>query len=195
MHPAAVSRGTRNSRLRELRKWLGSDAEGGLHLPHIATQPDKRFRLVGVECDWLTFQQLVDDNSDDDATRELRLKAALDLVQGRPFSGIPARRYVWAEDITQDTIKKIVHAADELAERRLQRADGRSALWAATRGLHVAREAEQLWRHRFRAHALLGEDEGLENAIRALEALLLELGCSMDDETDEVLRLLQAARR
>ncbi|MFE2470311.1 LysM peptidoglycan-binding domain-containing protein [Streptomyces mirabilis] len=190
-----ISRDTRNSRIRELRKWLGNDADGVLHLPHIATQPDKLFRLAGVDCDWLTFQQLVDDRSGDDTARELRLKSALDLVGGRPFSGIPARRYVWAEDITQDIIKKIVHAADELAERRLQHGDGRSALWAANRGLHVAREAEQLWRHRFRAHALLGQDEELEDAIRALEALLLELGCSMDDETDEVLRLLQAARR
>ncbi|MGW4995151.1 LysM peptidoglycan-binding domain-containing protein [Streptomyces mirabilis] len=190
-----ISRDTRNSRIRELRKWLGNDADGVLHLPHIATQPDKLFRLAGVDCDWLTFQQLVDDRSGDDTARELRLKSALDLVGGRPFSGIPARRYVWAEDITQDIIKRIVHAADELAERRLQHGDGRSALWAANRGLHVAREAEQLWRHRIRAHALLGQDEELEDAIRALEALLLELGCSMDDETDEVLRLLQAARR
>ncbi|MGW1364912.1 LysM peptidoglycan-binding domain-containing protein [Streptomyces chartreusis] len=192
-----ISRDTRNSRIRELRKWLGSnsDADGDLYLPHVASQPDKAFRLVGVGCDWITFQQLADDYSGDDTAREVRLKAALDLVQGRPFSGIPARRYVWAEDISQDIIKRIVHVADELAERRLQNGDGRSALWAANRGLHVARETEQLWRHRFRAHALLGEHSELESAIRDLEALLLELGCSMEEETDEVLRLLQAARR
>ncbi|MEV8038521.1 LysM peptidoglycan-binding domain-containing protein [Streptomyces sp. NPDC086182] len=190
-----ISRDTRNSRIRDVRKWLGQSAEGNLYMPHLATQADKQFRLDDVACDWLTFQRLADDHSGDVVAREQRLRAALELVAGRPFSGIPARRYVWAESLIQDIIKRIVQVADEFAEQRLRSGDGRGALWAANSGLHVAREVEQLWRHRFRAHALLGQDDELEKAIQALEGLLLEIGCSMEEETSETVRLLQVARR
>ncbi|MEU3181390.1 LysM peptidoglycan-binding domain-containing protein [Streptomyces albidoflavus] len=209
LHPGATShqidevlapngrsnRDTRNSRLRELRKWLGEREDGTLYLPLLASQPDRRFRLQHVTCDWDAFQNLAADHTGDLADRQERLHRALDLVRGRPFSGIPARRYSWSEDIVQEIITAVVHVADELADLRLRESDGRGALWAATRGLQVAREAEQLWRQRFRAHALLGEERELEAAIRSMEAMLLDLGYAMEAETSDTLRLLQMAKR
>ncbi|WP_331736178.1 bacterial transcriptional activator domain-containing protein [Streptomyces sp. NBC_00057] len=118
------------------------------------------------------------------------LRQALELVHGRPFSGIPSRRYAWAESLAQEMTSAIVDAADDLADRYLARGDARNALWAATRGLTVAREMEYLWRHKFRALSLLGEEAALESSIRQLDELLLELGSSMDEETEQVLRLL-----
>ncbi|MFD6243427.1 MULTISPECIES: hypothetical protein [Streptomyces] len=144
-------------------------------------------------CDWDAFQNLAAAHTGDLAERQERLRRA--LVRGRPFSGVPARRYSWSEDIVQEIITAVVHVADELADLRLRESDGRGALWAATRGLQVAREAEQLWRQRFRAHALLGEERELEAATRSMEAILLDLGYAMEAETSDTLRLLQMAKR
>ncbi|WP_148085595.1 hypothetical protein [Streptomyces sp. CEV 2-1] len=67
------------------------------------------------------------------------------------------------------------------------------ALWGSAR-LDAAREMECLWRQKFRALAMLGEDAELETAVRQLEALVLDLGSTMDKETEETLRLLESAR-
>ncbi|WP_331736073.1 LysM peptidoglycan-binding domain-containing protein [Streptomyces sp. NBC_00057] len=186
-----VTRDTRNTRLGDVRRWLGADAQGNKHLPHVSTQPDKLYRLAGVDYDWDRFQQLAHSSrAADGPAGEQLLRQALELVHGRPFSGIPSRRYAWAESLAQEMTSEIVDAADDLAERYLARGDARNALWAATRGLTVAREMECLWRHKFRALSLLGEEAALESSIRQLDELLLELGSSMDEETEQVLRLL-----
>ncbi|MDK0524825.1 LysM peptidoglycan-binding domain-containing protein [Streptomyces sp. ML-6] len=186
-----VTRNTRNTRLGDVRRWLGADTQGNKHFPHVSTQPDKLYRLAKVDCDWDRFQELArSGRTTDGPDGEQLLRQALELVHGRPFSGIPSRRYAWAESLTQEMIAEIVDAADDLAERYLARGDARSALWAATHGLTVAREMECLWRHKFRALSLLGEEAALETSIRQLDELLLELGSSMDEETEQVLRLL-----
>ncbi|MFG3533067.1 LysM peptidoglycan-binding domain-containing protein [Streptomyces sp. NPDC047917] len=186
-----VTRDTRNTRLGDVRRWLGADAQGNKHLPHVSTQPDKLYRLAQVDCDWDRFQQLAHSGrTADGPVREQLLRQALELVHGRPFSGIPSRRYAWAESLAQEMISAIVDAADDLAERYLARGDARNALWAATRGLDVAREMECLWRHKFRALSLLGEEAALESSVRQLDELLLELGSPMDEETEQVLRML-----
>lgn len=189
-----VSNDTRSSRTTDIRRWLGTSPDGNPYLPHLNAQPDRLLRLDGVACDWHLFEQYADDGHQDstpDGTRLLH--QALSLVRGRPFAGVPPRRYQWAEAATQDMIKRIVHVAEDLADRSLHDGDGRGALWAATRGLDIAREAEVLWRAKFRALALLGHHIELEQAARSLEAFLLELGCSMDEETIEILQQLQAS--
>ncbi|CAM5290132.1 membrane protein [Streptomyces spiroverticillatus] len=187
-----MSRDTRNSRTTDVRRWLGTSPEGDPYLPHLNHQPDRLLRLTGVACDWDLFQQHAGHGHQDPGPHGTRLlHQALCLVRGRPFSGVPPRRYQWAAALTEEMIKKIVHVAQDLAERHLAAGDGRSALWAATRGLDIAREVEVLWRCRFRALALLGQHRELENAVQALEAFLLELGCAMEEETVELLQQLQ----
>ncbi|ROQ65232.1 two-component SAPR family response regulator [Streptomyces sp. CEV 2-1] len=190
-----VSRDTRNSRIGDVRKWLGDSPDGTRHLPHVPTEPDRLYRLKGVRCDWTEFQRLVQEShrAEDSEARQL-LRQALELVRGRPFAGIPSRRYSWAESPVQEMVSGIVDAADDLADRCLKQGDGRGALWAAVRGLDAAREMECLWRQKFRALAMLGEDAELETAVRQLDALVLDLGSTMDQETEETLRLLESAR-
>ncbi|OKJ45958.1 hypothetical protein AMK27_39900, partial [Streptomyces sp. CB02009] len=123
------------------------------------------------------------------------LRRALELVRGRPFSGVSSTYYGWAEPIVEDINDKVVNSASLLANWYLEAGDGRGALWAAGRGLEVAREREELWRQRFRALALLGDHAGLEEAVHRLEALLVDHGWAMDEETSETIRMVHATRR
>ncbi|GGT58885.1 hypothetical protein GCM10010271_72850 [Streptomyces kurssanovii] len=90
---------------------------------------------------------------------------------------------------------KVTNSAALLADWCLEAGDGRGALWAAGRGLDVAREREELWRHRFRALALLGDHDGLERSIQHLETLLVDHGWAMEEETADIIRMVQATRR
>ncbi|MEW1892258.1 BTAD domain-containing putative transcriptional regulator [Streptomyces sp. NPDC085659] len=191
-----VTRDTRNTRLRDVRKWLGSTPENTLHLPYVKDQPDKLYRLSGVRCDWTEFQRLVSESHRaDEADARMLLRQALTLVRGRPFAGIPARRYAWSETLCQEMVSGIVDAADDLADRCMRQGDARGALWAVARGLNAAREMECLWRHRFRALSMLGQYEELEASVRELDALVLDLGTAVDEATEKTLRTVESARR
>ncbi|MEU3464633.1 LysM peptidoglycan-binding domain-containing protein [Streptomyces sp. NPDC006733] len=189
-----VDRKSRNPWISRLRGWLGASADGAKHLPLIANTADARYRFADtVTCDWHQFQILVAAGkraplADGDAM----LRTALELVRGRPFAAVPPRRYHWAGHLAQDMIDAIIDAAATLAERRLQAADPRSALWAATKGLDVAMESERLHRLAFRAHHALGDYDGLERAATQLEKLCDELHSDMEDATAELLRTLLA---
>ncbi|MBY8889241.1 LysM peptidoglycan-binding domain-containing protein [Streptomyces sp. PTM05] len=180
-----VSRGTRNPAISRLRTWLGTNEAGQDHLPKVATNPDVRYRLAtSARCDWLLFQHLAATGTDDS------LRAALELVRGRPFAGVPARHYVWAEPLIQEMIAAIVDAAADLGASRLEMCDPRGALWAASKGLDAAPEMEVLHRIAFRAHHALGDHQGLERAIQRLENLLFDLQTDMDNETSGLLHQL-----
>ncbi|MFF1690824.1 LysM peptidoglycan-binding domain-containing protein [Streptomyces sp. NPDC058254] len=186
-----VENNTRNGRVREVRRWLGDE-----YYPKLNEQPDRKHRLVGVACDWHQFQDLTTQaaRAGGDEGRAM-LRHALDLVKGRPFTGIPPRRYVWAEALTQNMISAVVDVADDLAARCLAARDARGALWAAGRGLDTAREREVLWRHRFEALAQLGAHDELEAAIHQLNQYLLDADLPMERETEETIRRLDAVRR
>ncbi|MCX4399961.1 LysM peptidoglycan-binding domain-containing protein (plasmid) [Streptomyces sp. NBC_00053] len=190
-----VENNTRNGRIREVRRWLGEDKTGEPYYPKLNTQADRKHRLAGVACDWHQFQDLVAQAAghDGDQARAL-LRRALELVRGRPFTGIPPRRYVWAENLAQDMISTVVDAADDLAARCLTDGDAQGALWAAGRGLETGREREVLWRHRFEALAQLGAHTELEAAIQQLNQYLLEADLPMEPETEQTIRRLDAVR-
>ncbi|WP_333733757.1 BTAD domain-containing putative transcriptional regulator [Streptomyces sp. IBSBF 3010] len=194
-----VTRATRNSRIGDVRKWLGTNPAAPadtFYLPHMNQQPDKLYRLDGVRCDWAEFERLVhESHRTDGADAQQLLREALTLVRGRPFAGIPARRYTWAEPLCQDMVSAIVDAADDLAARCLKMGDARGALWAVARGLDAAREMECLWRHRFRALAMLGQFDDLASEVRELDALVLDLGTSVEEATEELLRQLESPHR
>ncbi|MFD5728929.1 hypothetical protein ACFWMT_22900 [Streptomyces sp. NPDC058368] len=63
------------------------------------------------------------------------------------------------------------------------------------RGLDAAREMECLWRHKFRALALLDQFDELASEVRELDALVLDLGTSVEETTEELLRQLESACR
>ncbi|MFB8085055.1 BTAD domain-containing putative transcriptional regulator [Streptomyces sp. NPDC055992] len=191
-----VTRDTRNSRVGDVRRWLGASLADSPHLPRVNSQPDRLYRLNDVRCDWTEFECLVQaSHRKDGADAQQLLRQALTLVRGRPFAGIPARRYAWAEPLCQDMISAIVDAADDLAGRCLNLGDARGALWAVARGLDAAREMECLWRHKFRALAMLGQYDELESAVRELDTLVLDLGTAAEEATENLLRQLDSTRR
>ncbi|MFD4392903.1 LysM peptidoglycan-binding domain-containing protein [Streptomyces sp. NPDC058495] len=189
-----TSPSTRNTRLRDVRRWLGTDDEGQPYFRRMAKRADGH-RIVGVECDWLQFQLLHDAALQlPRAQGQALLRRALELVRGRPFSGVSSTYYSWAEPVVEEINDTVVNAAALLADWCLEAGDGRGALWAAGRGLDVAREREELWRHRFRALALLGDHDGLEQSIQRLETLLTDHGWAMEEETVDTIRMVQATR-
>ncbi|MFE1347479.1 LysM peptidoglycan-binding domain-containing protein [Streptomyces sp. NPDC058757] len=189
-----TSPSTRNTRLRDVRRWLGNDDEGQPYFRRMAKHADGH-RIIGVECDWLQFQLLHDAALQlPRAQGQVLLRRALELVRGRPFSGVSSTYYSWAEPVVEEINDKVVNAAALLADWLLETGDGRGALWAAGRGLNVAREREELWRHRFRALALLGDHDGLEQSIQRLETLLTDHGWAMEEETTATIRMVQTTR-
>ncbi|MGG2463804.1 LysM peptidoglycan-binding domain-containing protein [Streptomyces sp. RGM 3693] len=184
-----IDRKYRNATVSRLRSWLGTDDHGEPYLPAVANTTDVRYALAGtVDSDWHYFQRLtVAAATASGPKAAVHLRAALDLVRGRPFAGVNPRRYAWAEHQTQDMISAIVDAAADLAEHHLTERDPRGALWAATKGLDAAPEMESLYRILFRAYAAIGDYEALERAAERLDDLNMQLGVDMEDATATIL--------
>ncbi|MGW9081619.1 AfsR/SARP family transcriptional regulator, partial [Streptomyces kronopolitis] len=186
------TRNSRNTLVSYLRTWLGSDDDGNLYFPRIATTNDARYALAPtVDSDWHQFQRLTSSAAQSPAPQAAtQLRAALELVRGRPFSSVNRRRYAWAEHQAQDMISAIVDAAADLAEHYLALGDARGALWAATKGVDAAPEMESLHRILFRAHAALGDYDELERAAQKLDTLNMELEVDMEEATAALLAQL-----
>ncbi|TBO58898.1 LysM peptidoglycan-binding domain-containing protein, partial [Streptomyces kasugaensis] len=187
-----TARKYRNATVSRLRTWLGTDQDGTPFFPPIATTSDARYALApAVDSDWHHFQRLTAAAATSPGPQAAaQLRAALELVRGRPFSGVNSRRYAWAEHQSQDMISAIVDAAADLAEHCLAQGDPRDALWAATKGLDAAPEMENLYRILFRAYAALGDYSALERAAEKLDTLNMELGVDMEESTAEILAQL-----
>lgn len=187
-----TARKYRNATVSRLRTWLGTDEDGTPFFPPIATTSDARYALApAVDSDWHHFQRLTAAAAQSPGPQAAaQLRAALDLVRGRPFSGVNSRRYAWAEHQAQDMISAIVDAAADLAEHCLAQGDPRGALWSATKGLDAAPEMENLYRILFRTYAALGDYDALERAAEKLDTLNMELGVDMEESTAETLAQL-----
>ncbi|MGW9047332.1 LysM peptidoglycan-binding domain-containing protein [Streptomyces lydicus] len=186
-----TARKYRNATVSRLRTWLGTDEDGNPFFPPIATTSDARYALApAVDSDWHRFQRLTAAATSGGPQAAAQLRAALELVRGRPFSGVNSRRYAWAEHQAQDMISAIVDAAADLAEHCLAQGDPRGALWAATKGLDAAPEMENLYRILFRTYAALGDYDALERAAERLDTLNMELGVDMEESTAEILAQL-----
>ncbi|WP_326615689.1 LysM peptidoglycan-binding domain-containing protein [Streptomyces decoyicus] len=187
-----TARKYRNATVSRLRTWLGTDEDGNPFFPPIATTSDARYALApAVDSDWHHFQRLTAAAAKTPGPQAAaQLRAALELVRGRPFSGVNSRRYAWAEHQAQDMISAIVDAAAGLAEHCLAQGDPRGALWAATKGLDAAPEMENLYRILFRTYAALGDWDALERAAEKLDTLNMELGVDMEEATAEILSQL-----
>lgn len=187
-----TARKYRNATVSRLRTWLGTDEDGTPFFPPIATTSDARYTLAPtVDSDWHHFQRLTAAAVQSPGPQAAaQLRAALELVRGRPFSGVNSRRYAWAEHQAQDMISAIVDAAADLAEHCLAQGDPRGALWAATKGLDAAPEMENLYRILFRTYAALGDYDALERAAEKLDTLNMELGVDMEESTAEILAQL-----
>jgi DNA-binding SARP family transcriptional activator len=99
-----------------------------------------------------------------------RLRRALGLIRGRPFTGC---YYWWLDLAMTETVRaQIVDAADVLAALEIAAGDPAAAARAARIGLAGDAGAEQLWRALMRAEHAAGNLSGVREAWnRCLDAI------------------------
>lgn len=177
------TRGTATSRL---RRWLGKNAQDEDYFP-----PYSNYRISPeVQTDWHQFTDLVGDIAS--ASTE-NLERALDLVRGRPFKGVPVRRYAWAEMIRHRMVAAISDASYELGHRRLFASNWAGVEEAVSTGIEVDPGAERLWRLRILAAHQGGNQAAFQEAVERVETFSEELGIGLDPETEELLQALENA--
>ncbi|MER5866341.1 LysM peptidoglycan-binding domain-containing protein [Kitasatospora sp. NPDC002040] len=175
------------TRLAELASWLGESTEGRAFLP--LDNGDGYTFAPTVTCDWDEFRSLYRRGMrSTSSTADAALAHALALVRGAPFAEAPGSSYGWAEPERQDMLATIVDTAHELAARRLQYGDHRTAEAAIFRGLAVAPDIELLHRDLFYAYASAGARDQLVRAVNRLDALSRRTGRDLDPDTVALLR-------
>ncbi|TDC48103.1 LysM peptidoglycan-binding domain-containing protein [Jiangella ureilytica] len=186
---SAVTKTTRGTAISKLRRWLGTDASGSALLP----RSDSGYTLRhGIRSDWDDWRELLPDGPARATTADLR--AALELVRGRPFSGRGRRRYDWADHLAQEMIASIVDACHELALRALVDGDPWEALRTALLGLTVEPGVELLWRDRLKAELALGAHGRVLDSIDKLLVTAAELGGGLEPETEVLIELIRTGR-
>ncbi|MFJ5921789.1 BTAD domain-containing putative transcriptional regulator [Kitasatospora sp. NPDC092948] len=174
-------------KLAALAAWLGASPEGR---DYLAAEPAETYTLAPtVGCDWDEFRSLYRRGMrSTSTTADAALAHALALVRGAPFAEAPAGTYAWAETERQDMLAAIVDTAHELAARRLQYGDHRTAEAAIFRALAVAPDVELLHRDLFYAYASAGARDQLVRAVNRLDALSRRTGRDLDPDTVALLR-------
>ncbi|MDY0810046.1 LysM peptidoglycan-binding domain-containing protein [Kitasatospora purpeofusca] len=191
-HPtAADARNPLSEKLADLAAWLGTASDGRPLL--VTGQAEGCTFAPAVTCDWDEFRSLYRRGMrSTSATADAALAHALALVRGAPFAEAPPASFGWAEAERQDMIAAIVDTSHELAARRLQYGDHRSAEAAVFRGLAVAPDVELLHRDLFYAYASAGARDQLLRAVNRLDALSRRTGRELDADTIALLRDLLA---
>jgi nucleoid-associated protein YgaU/DNA-binding SARP family transcriptional activator len=183
---AAQGTGPLPGKLTRLAAWLGSSPDGRAYL---TDQSEGYTFAPTVTCDWDEFRGLYRRGMrSTSSTADAALAHALALVRGAPFAEAPATTYGWAEAERQDMLAAIVDTAHELAARRLQYGDHRTAEAAIFRALAVAPDVELLHRDLFYAYASAGARDQLVRAVNRLDALSRRTGRDLDPDTVALLR-------
>lgn len=121
-----------------------------------------------VTSDWERFGALVADGADD---RDL--EAALRLVRGRPFAGVPEGPFAWvdAELVLSSIETAVADAARRFAEMSKAAGDTERAAWAVRQGLLCSPYDFGLWGLHLSLAALRGQG-ALARARKEAEAAL-----------------------
>jgi DNA-binding SARP family transcriptional activator len=140
--------------------------------------------------DWDDFRGLVNAAAERPADSERVLSQALDLVRGRPFSGVPEGRYAWLETsaFEDDTLLAIGLVTLAVAEQAVARGDASAARSVLGRGLETMPANEDLWRARLRLEATYGDAADLREVADAIYRTLAEEGSyGASGETDALV--------
>lgn len=141
--PGETLTGKRNGYMRGARAWMGERPDGQ---PWVSMVNAARGYALAQDTavDWWVFQGLMGQSIGQTSTENLR--AAMQLVEGQPLSGIDPARWVWAETDTMEILSAVADVAHELASRSIRAGDSRTASWAAAKGLEAEPVSEFLWR-------------------------------------------------
>lgn len=195
--PRGVEPQVRDTALGLLSSWLGTTPNG---TPVLQEESGIWTYAPGaVDLDWTSFRDALNRASDDGARRETHLRAALDLVTGPPFDGVPGGRYGWlgATTLESDIAMAVNLTVLATAEAAAVRDDGDAARAALTRGLRMSPASEELWRSRLRLESHFGTPESLEDVAGQMYAAIAEHGSLMGStaETDALVDELLPAYR
>lgn len=172
------------------RKWLGSDPDGNPYFPRTADAGVSKLHPA-VRTDWADWVELVGD--DVMATPLARLVAALQLVRGRPFEGVPERHFVWAEPLRQEMLAGVVDVAHEVVRRALLVPDVAAARHAVGVGRLLDPGNEMLWRDALRIEYVAGNPESRQRLVDQLYALAEDLDADLEPETEALVAKIQLA--
>lgn len=176
---------TRNTATSKLRSWLGKDADGQDYLPRHQHGSTGYALAEAVTTDWHQWRALLPAGPLQATTEALA--EALELVRGRPFEGVSARRYAWSERACQQMITEITDACYELGRRRLMSGKWRGAEQAVVIGLWIEPAYERLWRLRIMAAHASGNHTAQDEAIDRMLVIAEQLGGDLEDETTALL--------
>lgn len=165
---------TRDSTVSVARSAIGGPAR---LLPAQGQGREKRYQLSGdVQSDWSRFCTLHRWGRDHRSGAALR--AALELVRGRPFDAVVSgRTYGWihTEGHGRHIEAEVADAADLAAGLYLASGDALAARWAARQGLLTDPYAERLWVRMMESADHLGESQEVERVMDEMD-VVLELG-------------------
>lgn len=184
---------TRRSAVSRARRWLGTDANGYEYLPRYWSTDDggqadlesAGYRLRGVRTDWHTFCDLVGPDLSQTSTADLL--AALDLVRGKPFEGVPLRKYTWAEQLMHTISSGVVDVSHEVARRALLSGDVAMARHASQVGRLADPVDERSWRNGIRAEIASGRRDAVGRLVDRLRDHLEQLSMEPEPDTEELL--------
>ena len=182
------------------RTTLGLGPDGEPYLPYVA---DGIYRISPhLQSDIEKFTghiRQADRTSGADEAHQLR--AALELVEGTPFTGA-GNAYIWAhtDGIITHTIVAIDNAAHRLAQNALANDDPAEATWAARKGLVATGACEECYRNLMRAAAAEGNQVAFEAVYSELLAVVdadegPDASSFLDPETIELYERESRRRR
>lgn len=185
-----ISDASVDSRVSNLRKWLGSHSESGEKY-----LPPRQLRLnEAVTTDWHIFIELVGKNPANAST--VNLEQALRLVRGRPLGGEDSRDYTFAEFELIDMHSLIADVAYHLARRRYFEGAWRLADKAAAAGALIEPHWEPLWRLRLHIAHSEGRPGSVAETIDRMHARISELAedtlVEFEPETVELIEALKS---
>ena len=189
-----VTASTRNAYISRARAWLGRAPDGTPYLPILTTLHSYRLH-PGVRTDWDDFRDLLRAGVQADTDGAPALRAALDLVRGRPFADAPVGTYDWAEPLAHQMIDQIVDAAHLYAVLEA-RGDYRSVREALAIGLSVDPCNELLHRDAIAAAHRAGDVAEVDRLVAVLRRRVFEIDPddALEEETVELLEQVRAQR-
>jgi len=153
------------------RSVLGAEPDGTPYLPYIGGGLYRISPHIRNDLEHFTNHIRQADRATGDEQAG-HLRAALELVEGTPFSGA-GNGYIWAhtDGTITHTIVAIDNAAHRLAQHALDNDDPDEATWAARKGLLATGACEACYRNLMRAAAAEGNQVAFEATYRELLAV------------------------
>lgn len=181
-----VAGSTVDSRISQLRRWLGTNpTTGEQYLPPRTLDLAKE-----ITTDWDEFNNLA---GDPQAAATGNLEDSLELVRGRPLEAEDSKHWAWLEYDLLRIGTTLSDTCYELAHRRYMDGSWSKAAEAAELGILLDPGNEYLWRLRIHTAHAAGNPAHAEQAIgRMLTRLQTDLGCAPEPETMDLVKAVRS---